>query len=132
LKTLERYRQLVDQQIVPHLGGALLQKLRPSQVHDWHAILLKSGGKNGRSLSARTAGHAHRVLHRAFERALRLEIVGRNPARAVPPPKPNAAEIQILSAGLIADVFIRLEGHLSMRSSPSHYAPACAVVNCAG
>jgi hypothetical protein len=111
LKTLERYRQLVDQQIVPHLAGTLLQKLCPSQVHDWHATLLKSGGKDGRPLSARTVGHAHRVPHRAFERALRLEIVGCNRARAVPPPKPDAAEIQILSAGLITDVLIRLEGH---------------------
>ena len=110
-KTLERYRQLVDQQIVPHLGSTMLQRLRPSQVHEWHLTLLKSGGKDGRPLSARTVGHAHRVLHRAFERALRFEIVGRNPARAVPPPKPNAAEVQILSAEQMADVLARLEGH---------------------
>ena len=57
-KTLERYRQLVDQQIVPHLGATLLQKLRPAQVHNWHAALLQSGGKDGRPLSARTVGHA--------------------------------------------------------------------------
>ena len=110
-KTLERYRQLVDQQIVPHLGPSLLQKLRPAQVHDWHVILLKSGGKDGRPLSARTVGHAHRVLHRGFERALRLEIVGRNPARVVPPPKPDAAEVEILSAEQIAEVLARLDGH---------------------
>jgi integrase len=110
-KTLERYRQLVDQQIVPHLGATLLQKLRPAQVHDWHAILLKSGGKDGRPLAARTVGHAHRVLHRGFERAIRLETVGRNPAHIVPPPKPEAEEIAILSAEQIADVPCRLEGH---------------------
>jgi len=28
-KTLERYRQLAEQQIIPHLGAVLLQKLRP-------------------------------------------------------------------------------------------------------
>src|SRR6266702_1958139 len=28
-KTLERYRQLAEQQIIPHLGATLLQKLRP-------------------------------------------------------------------------------------------------------
>jgi integrase len=53
-KTLERYRQLAEQQIIPHLGAVLLQKLRPVQVHDWHATLLRSGGMAGRSLSART------------------------------------------------------------------------------
>jgi len=65
-KTLERYRQLAERQIIPHLGATHLQKLRPAQVHDWHRILLKSGGAEGRPLSAHTVGHAHRVLHRAF------------------------------------------------------------------
>ena len=110
-KTIERYRQLVEQQIVPHLGATPLQKLRPAQVHDWHATLLKSGGKNGRPLSAQTVGHAHRVLHRGYERALRLEIVGRNPARPVPPPKPQPGEVEILTAEQIAAVLSRLEGH---------------------
>lgn len=110
-KTLERYCQLTEQQIIPHLGATLLQNLRPAQVHDWHAALLKSGGAGGRSLSARTVGHAHRVLHRALERALRLEIVARNVAHAVPPPKVEAAEVAILTADQIADVLARLDGH---------------------
>ncbi len=31
-KTLERYRQLAEQQIIPHLGATLMQNLRPAQV----------------------------------------------------------------------------------------------------
>lgn len=111
LKTLERYRQLVEQQIIPHLGATPMQKLRPAQVNDWHSVLLKGGGKEGRALSARTVGHAHRILHRAYERALRLEMVSRNPARAVPPPKVDAVEVEILSAEQIAEVLARLDGH---------------------
>lgn len=110
-KTLERYRQLARQQIVPHLGATPLQKLRPAQIHDWHTALLKSGGKDGKPLSARTVGHAHRVLHRALERALRLEVVGRNVARLVPPPKVEAVEIEILNAGQIATVLEKLKGY---------------------
>src|SRR5262245_34193441 len=68
-KTRERYRQLAEQQLIPHFGTVLLQKLRPARVEEWHAKLLRSGGKGGRPLSARTVGHAHRVLHRALARA---------------------------------------------------------------
>jgi integrase len=89
----------------------LLQKLRPAQVHEWHAALLKAGRKDGGSLSARTVGHAHRVLHRAYERALRLELVARNPVHVVRPPRPSAVEVEILSAVQISDVLARLEGH---------------------
>ncbi len=110
-KTKERYRQLVERQIVPHLGAVLLQKLRPPQVHDWHSALLKAGSAGGKPLSARTVGHAHRVLHRALERAMQLEIVSRNVAHAVRPPKPDAAEIEILSADQIANVLARLADH---------------------
>jgi len=110
-KTIERYRQLTEQQIIPNLGAALLQKLRPAQVHDWHGLLLKCGGKDGRPLSARTVGHAHRVLRRGLERALRLEIVGRNVAAALRPPKVEAAEVAILSLAEIGGVLDRLADH---------------------
>jgi integrase len=110
-KTLERYRELTERQIIPHLGATVLQKLRPAQVHNWHATLLKSGGVTGGPLSPRTVGHAHRVLHRSLERAMRLEIIGRNVASAVRPPKVAAAEIAILSAEQIAHVLARLDGH---------------------
>ena len=49
LKTLERYRQLAEQQIIPHLGAVALQKLRPAQVQDWHGTIRRAGGKGGRS-----------------------------------------------------------------------------------
>jgi integrase len=55
-KTVERYAQLAEQQIIPHLGRLSLQKLRPAHVEDWHAVLLRSGGQDGRLLSARTVG----------------------------------------------------------------------------
>src|SRR5580692_1389322 len=86
-KTRERYRQLAEYQIIPGLGAITLQNLRPATLHEWHAQLLKCGSKDGRPLSARTVGHAHRVLHRALERALRLEIIPRNVAAIIRPPK---------------------------------------------
>lgn len=110
-KTLERYRELAEGQIIPYLGTIRLQKLRPAQVLDWHANIRKSGSRSGRPLAARTVGHAHRVLHRALERALEAEILSRNVAAAVSPPKVDAAEIEILDAEQIADTFQKLEGH---------------------
>jgi len=110
-KTLERYRQLAEKQIIPYIGATLLQKLRPAQVHEWHATLLKSGGKDGKSLSPRTVGHAHRVLHRALERAMRLETIARNVAHVIAPPKVETAEVTILNADQIADIGLKLEGY---------------------
>src|SRR5262245_53592934 len=35
-KTLERYRELTERQIIPHLGTVKLQTLRPEHVETWH------------------------------------------------------------------------------------------------
>src|SRR6516164_3559421 len=104
-KTRERYRQLAELQIIPHLGTVALQKLRPVQVSKWHGELLKTG------LAPRTVGHAHRVLHRGLERAVALELVSRNVAHPASPPKVERVEIVILTAGQIADTLRRIEDH---------------------
>jgi len=110
-KTAERYGELADRQIIPHLGNIALQKLKPAQIQDWHAKLLKAGGKDGRALSARTVGHAHRVLHRALERALKAELVSRNVAHAMTPPKVEAVEVEALSGEQVTAVLTALAGH---------------------
>jgi integrase len=97
-KTAERYRQLIEQQIVPHLGTLPLQKLKPNHVADWHAAILTGGGQKGAPLSARTVGHAHRVLHKALNDATRRELLTRNPAALISPPKVADEEMEILSA----------------------------------
>ena len=103
-KTTERYRQLIEQQIVPHLGGIPLQALKPSNIRTWHATILTAGGQDGAALSARTVGHAHRVLHKALADATRYELLTRNPASSVPPPKVTSSEMAILSADEVKTV----------------------------
>ncbi len=110
-KTAERYVQLAEQQIIPHLGAIALQKLRPIQVKVWHATLLAQGGKDGRPLAARTVGHAHRVLHRALALAAESEIVARNVASLVKPPKVEDEEVEILDATHVAGVLKKIADH---------------------
>jgi integrase len=110
-KTRERYGQLVEQQIIPHLGAIPLQKLRPAHIADWHAKLMKAGGQGGRPLSARTTGHAHRVLHRGLELAREREKVARNVASVIAPPKVDEVEVEALKADEIAPVLEALRGH---------------------
>ena len=110
-KTVERYAQLAEQQVIPFLGWLSLQKLRPAHVADWHATLLKSGGQYGRPLSPRTVSHAHRILHRSLEIALARELVSRNVASVITPPKVADVEVKSLKADQVALVLEALKGH---------------------
>jgi integrase len=110
-KTRERYGELAEFQIIPHLGNTEMQRLRPGQIEKWHETLLKAGAKTGRPLSARTVGHAHRVLRRALQRAVKSEVVARNVAIAMSPPKIKEQEIEILTDDQISIVTDKLAGH---------------------
>jgi integrase len=104
-KTCERYRGLLRLQIAPHLGATAMQALRPDQVEAWHRALLDGG------LAARTVGHAHRVLHTGFERAVKYGVVSRNVVHVVKPPRVEAAEIKALSPEQIPEIRAKLAGH---------------------
>jgi integrase len=109
-KTLERYRQLVRLNLVPHIGQLRIQKLRPSDLNELYARLCRAGGQEGRPLSARTVGHVHRVLHRALGHAVQWGVVGRNAADNVNPPRVEAAEVEILRAGDVKGLLDKLRG----------------------
>jgi integrase len=105
-KTVERYRQLAEQQIIPHLGRIEIQEqLKPAHIKKWHSDLLATG------ISARTVGHAHRLLHKALNDALAVELVSRNVASAIPPPAVEEDEIEILSSGDIRQIHHAMEDH---------------------
>jgi integrase len=78
-RTGQRYRQLLDNQIAPHLGSNVLVKLKPLDIEAWHNAL--------RPLAARTIGHAHRVLSKALKDAAKNDIVSRNVCTQQPAPK---------------------------------------------
>jgi integrase len=110
-KTAERYRELAERQIIPHLGAIQLQKLRPATIADWHTALLKDGGREGRPLSARTVGHAHKILGRGLQRLVEREELSCNVASVVSPPKVPVEEVVILKADDVALLLDKIRGH---------------------
>lgn len=104
-KALERYRGLCRNQIKPHLGDKQLQKLRPADVSAWLQALRKT------SLSVRSILHARGVLVTALAHAAAIEIVERNVASIVKPPKPVKRKVEILEKDQIIETLGKLEGH---------------------
>lgn len=96
-RTAQRYRQLVEHQIVPHLGAKALQKLQPLDIEGWHATLRNGGRVRGKGgLAGRTIGHAHRILGKALRDAARNGLVSRNVVSEQSAPKVAADEMVIV------------------------------------
>ncbi len=90
VRTAQRYRQLIENQIVPHLGAKPLQRLSRLDVEAWHAAL-RNGG-----LAARTIGHAHRVLGKALRDAEDDNLITKNVCKLRRPPKVAESEMVIV------------------------------------
>jgi integrase len=111
-KTAERYRELINNQIIPHLGDRRLQKLKAIDIEGWHNALVASGRKDGKGrLSNRTIGHAHRVLSKALKEATRFDLVVKNVAATEKPPKvDDDEEIQIIGEQRLGELLVKLRG----------------------
>jgi integrase len=99
-RTAQRYRQLAENQIAPHLGAKILQKLTRLEIEAWHNALHQAG------LAARTIGHAHRVLHQALSDAESDGLVTKNVCRLHRAPKVADREMAIVQdvPGFIAKI----------------------------
>jgi integrase len=87
-RTAERYGELARKNISPLIGGMALTKLTPMAISTAYSTALASGRRDGGGgLSPRTVHHCHRVLKQALAQAVRWQMLARNPADAVDPPK---------------------------------------------
>jgi len=110
-RTAQRYRQLLEGQIVPHIGATPIQKLTTVDVETWHTTLRTWGRQRGKGgVSPRTVVHAHRVLSHALDDAARHGLVSRNVAKLQPPPRVEGDEMAILDDGGIDQLIAELRG----------------------
>jgi integrase len=110
-KTAERYRELVANQIAPHIGAKLVQKLRPLDIEAWHAALRTTGRKDGKGgIATRTIKHAHRVLSQALDDAVKNEMAAKNVARLEGAPRVDDTEVQVVLQARIGELIDKLRG----------------------
>jgi integrase len=85
------YQQAVERHLVPGIGKVPLSKLTPQQLERWFTEHQTAGA------SARTIRYARAVLRAALNQALKWNLVVRNVAALVDPPRHQAHEIQPLT-----------------------------------
>lgn len=110
-KTHERYTELVKAHIDPAIGALALTKVTPMQIQSFYSEALRAGRKDGKGgLSPQTVLHIHRVLHKALKQAVKWQMLVRNPADAVEPPRPERKEMTALDQDGIARLLTAVEG----------------------
>jgi hypothetical protein len=87
-RTAERYEEHIEKHTKPTIGGLILSKLTNLDVSAFYAAKLASGRLDGTGgLAARTVHQFDRLLHLAFEDAVRSGLIVFNPVTHAKRPK---------------------------------------------
>jgi integrase len=97
-RTAEGYESIVRCHLVAALGNIPLTQLKPEHLQRYYSKKLSGGRYDGKGdLSRTTVSHHHTCLHRALEMALKWELISRNPADAITPPRPQRSEMHTMN-----------------------------------
>ena len=88
IRTQERYTGIIENHIRPVIGHIQVISPRPADIKEVHTALIEKG------LSPSTIECCHWVMSSALSYALEMEVVVRNPVKAVKPPRVIKTEIQ--------------------------------------
>lgn len=103
-RTWVRYEQYVRLHVPHEIGKLYLDKLAPQHLQRLYAERIDAG------LSRTTVHHLHAMLHRALHQAVRWNLVARNVADLVDPPRPEHHEITTLTPAQASKLLAAAEG----------------------
>ena len=122
--TLKQYKSMVDTHIRPALGAVKLQKLTDHQIQSFINELMVSGrtvkrkdpdtGKiitSKEPLSAKTVKNIYAIFNEALSRAVRNELINKNPASMVTLPRVEKKEMHPLTDPQIKAFMDACSGH---------------------
>ena len=96
-RTVQGYRGMIEAHMIPMLGRIPLTRLTSRDIQQYEATLLRQGRYDGRGgLSAQSVLHHHRLLFTVLRHAVRSELMVRNVAEAIVPPRPVRYEHRVL------------------------------------
>jgi integrase len=98
--TVHRYRQLINNHIVPNVGSVRLNELVLARIESFYASLISAG------VGIRTIREIHAVLHKSLKKAVRYGYIQVNPAHGAALPRYKHAEMQILDESQVSQFLI--------------------------
>lgn len=87
--TMSHYRPYVNKHLIPHLGHVDIGKVKPSHIQQLYDYYVEEEILTNTSIK-----HMHRILHNAYNAAIKWEYVSRNPCLGASPPAPEKKMMQ--------------------------------------
>jgi integrase len=121
--TMDGYRRYVDNLVNPIIGKVKLYELKPMHIEHLYNTLRtidRGKDKDGKEIkrykgkigySEKTILQIHRILHKAFKKAVGDGKLSKNPCDGVDAPSPEEYEPVVYNEEQFAELLNKLEGH---------------------
>jgi integrase len=86
---------MITQHLKPTLGHIKISLLQSAHIQEYYVQKLSNGKIDGGGLSATSVKHHHRLIFKVLKDAVKWQLLMRNVAEAVTPPKTKKVEMQI-------------------------------------
>lgn len=107
------YRLLLEGRILPVLGNQIVQKITPKTISGFYTKLYRTEAMgnhtDGKTLSASTVMHYHRLLRAMLNYAVKCGYIATNPVERVTPPKVEHKEMSFYTDEQCAALLNALE-----------------------
>lgn len=105
IHTIEQYQRTIHKYILPYLKTIKLNELTPGRIQGLYDQLRQRG------VTPRAVQVVHAVIYGSLQQALKLGIIGRNPADAVVKPAVIKREMQVWNESQISQFLVAIQGH---------------------
>lgn len=96
-RTLEGYKTIINNYVLPNLGGIKLVNLKPAHIQKYYTKMTTSKDDGGAGLSGTSVLYHHRIIREALSHAVNLGYIPYNPADRVQAPRKNKPDMKTLS-----------------------------------
>jgi len=103
--TWTHYEQVSRNYIIPNIGKIKIKDLRAEHLQGLYNHLLDQ------DMGTYTVRKIHTVLHSALQRAVKMGMIGRNPASYAQPPKEPLNEMAIFNESQVSHLLVSALGH---------------------
>ncbi len=103
--TIEGYERYIKNHINPEIGDLYLHELKPIHIQNFY------NKEREKKFSEATILQEHRILHRAFEKAVADGLMSKNPCDGVDAPSPDEYEPTIYTEEEFMLLLDKLKGH---------------------
>ena len=103
-KTADQYERIINKHIVPRIGSIALKDLSLSRIEQFYGELLLA------NVGIRSVRVIHSILHRALNKAVKYDLVVKNPAHGAALPKYKQAEMKYLDESQVPVFLVAASG----------------------